>query len=258
MIGRTRAVIEAHGRLSELRSEPPMTLRRVYSEDDELCALCLVGTAAGPLPGDDLLLDLDLRARARAVLTATGATIAQGRAGSAASTVRTVVRVDGGASLQGDPGPLIVCEGSRVDAAVCIELTVGAALLWREVIVLGRAGAPAGAVTLRWDVRLGGRPLLRQFLDLSDPMNTSPSVLGGAKVIASLLMVSPHIDARTVVQSAREVGQQLSEHAVMLTVLAGDAATAKDKINRLLERYARWPGADRRDRPKADLRPRST
>ena len=44
-------MIEPDGRLGHLHCEPPLTLRRIRA-DGTTCALCLVGTAAGPL--DDL------------------------------------------------------------------------------------------------------------------------------------------------------------------------------------------------------------
>lgn len=237
MISRSRAVVAAPARLEVLECQPPLTLRRVHSDDDGTCALCLVGTAAGPLAGDDLTLSLHLRAAARARLTATGAMIAQGRAAGRSSTVHTNVCLDNGAQLTADPGPLIVCAGARVDLGVHIDLAADATVVWRETVVLGRAGAPAGSATIRWDVVVAGTPLLRQTLDLSDGFaQRSPSLLAGATVVASELLVGPQIDARTVVASPRAVAQQLSEHAVLLTVLGDDAATAATQLDALRTR----------------------
>ena len=125
-----------------LSCQAPLTVRRVHSAGSE-CALCLVGTAAGPLSGDDLELCLEVDQGAQATLVATGATIAQGRAGAAAALLRTVVDVGPDATFDADPGALIVCDGARVDAAVSVSLAASATLSWREVLVLGRAGAPA-------------------------------------------------------------------------------------------------------------------
>ncbi len=250
MISHSRAVVAAPARLEVLASKPPLTLRRVHDDDDEVCALCLVGTAAGPLAGDDLTLSLHLRAGARARLAATGAMIAQGRAAGRRSTVRTQVCLDSGAQLTADPGPLIVCAGARVDLGVRIDLAVDATVSWRETVVLGRAGAPAGSATITWDVTVAGAPLLRQALDLSDAYaQRSPSLLAGATVMASELLVGPQIDARTVIASPRAAAQQLSEHAVLLTVLADDAATAATQLDALRAAYrppaAASPGSRR-------------
>lgn len=248
MISHSRVVVAAPAHLEVLACEPPLTLRRVHSDNDGICALCLVGTAAGPLAGDDLALALVLRAGARARLTATGAMIAQGRAAGRRSTVCTRVSLDTGAQLTADPGPLIVCVGARVDVGVRIDLAVDATVSWRETVVLGRAGAPAGSATIRWDVTVAGTPLLRQALDLSDGYaQRSPSLLASATVLASELLVGPQIGARTVVASPRAAAQQLSDHAVLLTVLDDDAARACAQLDQL--RAVVYPSASG---PRAD------
>ena len=66
-----------------------------------------------------------------------------------------------------DPGALVVCAGSRVDVRLELALDAGAAVQWRELVVLGRTGEPPGRATLRWDVTRLGRPVLRQLTDLS-------------------------------------------------------------------------------------------
>ena len=80
MIARTTAVIEAGGVLGELTCAPPLTLRQVHSDVRGRCELRLVGTAAGPLAGDDLSVGLRLRPGAQAHLAATGASLAQAAA----------------------------------------------------------------------------------------------------------------------------------------------------------------------------------
>ena len=89
MIARTTAIVEAGGVLGELACAPPLTLRQVHGADQSgqgRCELRLVGTAAGPLAGDDLSIRLELRAGARATLRAAGASLAQG--GAAALSIR--------------------------------------------------------------------------------------------------------------------------------------------------------------------------
>ena len=87
------------------------------------CELCLVGTAAGPLAGDDLSICLQLRAGAHATLRAAGASLAQGRAGQHRAVVAVRADLAERADLVADPGALIVCQGSRVD--VRLELLLG-------------------------------------------------------------------------------------------------------------------------------------
>ncbi len=213
---------------------PPLTLRRVRSDSPHTCTLCLVGTAAGPLAGDDLELCLHLLPGAHAGLIATGANIAQGRGVQVPARLSMRAQVDAGARLRAEPGALIVCEGSRVDVHLDLALAADASVDWRELVVLGRAGDRPGAATLRWDVTVAGRPLLRQYLDLADPeLRTWPGMLGDARVLASALITGPHVDARTVVASPSAVAQRLNDHSVLVTVLGHDAAEVATELARL-------------------------
>lgn len=238
MIARSRAVIGPGGRLAELACQPPLTLRRITAARPEVCALYLVGSAAGPLAGDDLALTLEVQDSAHASLQATGAAIAQGRPGCGASSLRIQATVGAGARLAADPGPLIVRGGGRVDARVDIRLAPDATVDWRELIVLQRDAGPGRpaepAVTVRWDVTRGGRPLLRQLVDLTDPgWQRWPGLVAGRRVLASALLAGPGLAARTVVAAPTAVAQQLADEAVLVTVLADDAAAARRQRDEL-------------------------
>ena len=223
MIARTTAVIEPGGVLGELSCAPPLTLRQVRGDDPDRCELRLVGSAAGPLAGDDLSLCLRLRAGARATLRATGASLAQGRdLGAAALSIRADLAA--GADLIADPGALIVCQGSRVDVRVELSLAEDAAVEWHELIVLGRTGEPPGQATVRWDVTRAGRPVLRQSVELD------PGLTGGRRVLACALIADPAVAARTVVAGPAAVAQRVDEHTLLLTVIADDAAGAAGQL----------------------------
>ncbi len=237
MIARTTAVIEPGGVLGELACAPPLTLRQVHGQGR--CELRLVGTAAGPLAGDDLSLCLQLRAGARATLRATGASVAQGRGsgvdGGAAVAGSISIRADlaEGADLIADPGALIVCQGSRVDVRLELALGAGAAVEWRELIVLGRTGEPAGRATLRWDVTRLGRPVLRQFVDLA----SGPAGLTARRrVLACALIAGPALAPRTVVAGPLAVAQRVDDHTLLVTVLDDDAARATRQLDDLCAR----------------------
>ena len=227
MKAHTRAVVLSGGRLGEVRCEPPLTLRQVRADRADVCGLCLVGSAAGPLAGDELIAELVVEADARATLSASGASIAQGRSdegrpdkGKNRASTSWRVELGDRARLTADPGPLIVCEGSRVDVEVSVDLQAGSHLEWRELVVLGRStDAAPGVATIRWDVTRGGRPLLRQFVDLGDP-----GTVAGHRVLATTLLTGPDVAARTVVHARTAVAQQVDGHTVLLTVLGGSAA----------------------------------
>jgi urease accessory protein UreH len=256
MIAESLAVAAAGGRLAELACRPPLTVRQVASADPDVCALCLVGTAAGPLAGDDLTLRLDVLPGARATLQATGAAIAQGCPGGAAASLRIRAALAAGSSLRADPGPLIVRAGGRIAARLGIDLGAGAQVEWHELIVLdtsraGASGRPAvsPAATLSWDVTREGAPLLRQLIDLTDPESLrwpgmlagrrvlASVLLAGRRVLASVLLAGPPIRGGTIVASPTAVAQQLAGDAVLITVLADDAAAAQRQAASLCAQF---------------------
>jgi urease accessory protein len=238
VIARAAAVVEPGGVLGELSCAPPLTLRQVHGDSPDRCELRLVGTAAGPLAGDDLAVSLQLRAGARATLRATGASLAQGRDdGGPAASLSIRADLGDGADLVADPGALIVCQGSRVHVRVDLVLGHGAAVDWRELIVLGRTGEPPGRATLRWDVTRLGQPLLRQFVDLSDPVLTAwAGLTAHRRVLACALIAGRAGTARTVVASPTSVAQRVADHALLVTVLGDDAASAARELDILCAR----------------------
>lgn len=227
--------VDAGAVLRVLRTQPPLTVRRLRDADPDLCTLCLVGTAAGPLAGDDLTLQLIVNSGARVRLIAAGATIAQGRGHDpAAGRLRVRAVVGSGAELLANPGPLVVAEGASVEVEVNIELAQDATLTWQEMVVLGRTAEPAGRAVLAWKVWRERDPLLHQDVDLaSDALASWPGMLGGQRVFASTLRVGPEVAARTAVWSPTAVTQRLAERATLTTVLAPDAATAHRTMNQL-------------------------
>jgi urease accessory protein len=238
VIARTAAVVEPGGVLGELACEPPLTLRQVRGGVAERCDLRLVGTAAGPLAADDLALSLRLRAGARATLRAAAASLAQGNGDdTGAGTLSIRADLGDGADLVADPGALIVSQGSRVDVRLELTLGTGVTLEWRELIVLGRTGEPAGAVTLRWDVTCSGRPVLRQFVDLADPAwATWAGLTAGRRVLACALLADPAGTPHTVVAAPTAVAQRLAGNLLLVTVLSDDAAAAAQELDELSAR----------------------
>ncbi|MGO9191095.1 MAG: urease accessory protein UreD [Streptosporangiaceae bacterium] len=234
MIARTTAVIEAGGVLGELACAPPLTLRQVRGAErcgQGRCELRLVGTAAGPLAGDDLSICLTLRAGARATLRAAGASLAQGRDAGVAGTLSIRADLAERADLVADPGALIVCRGSRVDVRLELALGAGARVDWRELIVLGRTGEPPGHATMRWDVTRLGRPVLRQFVDLD-----GTGLTAGRRVLACALISDPARATRTVVASPLAVAQRVNDHTLLVSVLDNDAARATRELGDLCAR----------------------
>lgn len=229
MRARAVAVVEAPSRLVRLDCAPPLTLRRVHTDDPATCALCLVGSAAGPLAGDDLELDVRVCRDARASLQSTGAALALGGGGRRRLTTRASVAAGG--RLHARPAPLVAAAGSCVDVTVEVDFAPDATVGWHEILVLGRSSEPAGALTMRWDVTCAGRPVLRQFVDLADPpLATWAGLVGSARVLATSLVHDPSRRAHTRVYSGTAVVAELGEHTTLTTVLGTDVADVRSTL----------------------------
>jgi len=246
MICRSVAVVGQGGRVRVLASQPPLTLRQVHTDEPATAAVCLVGTAAGPLAGDHLYLRLEVEAGGRAQLGATGAAIAQGRWRSSPAVLETSVSVGDDATLTAAPAALVVCDGSRVESHLDIDLAETASVIWREVLVLGRTGEPAGAAIVHWRVRRAGRPLLRQSLDLASPATRAWSgIRRGQRVLANALISGPGIVSQTIISSPTAVAQTLDHQSSLITVLANSASEATDRLDELCDRVC-WQTWQRR------------
>lgn len=170
-------------RCTTLRSAPPISLR------DTPEGLFLVASGAGPVGGDALRLDLDVRSGASLAVRSAGASMVLPGPSGSASTLRVSARVRG--SLRWEPEPTILVAGCDHRATTTIELAAGATLLWRETVVLGRHEEPSGSLLQRLHVDRAGAPLLRSELPVGPrwPGADGPAGTDGALVVTSVLVV---------------------------------------------------------------------
>jgi urease accessory protein len=178
-------------RLDCIRSCAPIHLRETPD------GVYLVGGAAGPLGGDDLLLEIDVEPGATLVVRSAAASIALPGSRKGPSTVTVNARVGAGATLHWLPEPVIA--GGGCDHRIFNRLTLepGASVVWREELVLGRRDEEPGRVESRIDATAGGRPLLRNLLTVGPGAAgwDGPAVIGKAGAAGSLLVSGPHLPA---------------------------------------------------------------
>ncbi|MGX7681420.1 urease accessory protein UreD [Jatrophihabitans sp. DSM 45814] len=236
MKSRSVAMVDPGGVLRTVSCSPPLTVRQVRVDDPTVCGICLVGSAAGPLAGDDVEFELTVANHGRANVVAAGASIAQGRSGGSPARLRTQVSVGDFAELDATPAPVIVSDGSFVRIELDFQLAATAKVRWRELLVLGRSGERSGAALLSWKVDRGGAPLLRQRIDLSERWRFEwPGMLSGQRVLATALVTGPDVEAQTVILDSTAVAQQVDEHTALLTVLASSATDAEFRLDQLLK-----------------------
>jgi urease accessory protein len=202
-------------RCTTLRSAPPISLR------DTPDGLYLVASGAGPVGGDDLHLDVHVRPDASLVVRSAAASMALPGPTGEPSSLRVRAWVHG--SLRWEPEPTILVAGCDHRAATTIDLALGATLVWREVVVLGRHNEPTGSLLQRLRVDRAGAPLLRTELPVGPrwPGADGPAGTDGALVVTSLLVVG--LDEPALPEGAVGAVLRLADDAWLVTSLTGRA-----------------------------------
>jgi urease accessory protein len=195
-------------RCTTLRSDPPLGLRTTGGGDDGEASVHLVGTAAGPLGGDELCLTVTVGAGARLAVRSVAASVvlpgldgwsptrspveADHGTNGATSYVEMVGDVAAGGSLRWLTEPTILVAGCDHRTATRITLDAGASLVWREVVVLGRHSEPSGSLLQRLRVDVDGRPLVSNDLAVGPawPGSQGPAGVGpDARAVATIVVV---------------------------------------------------------------------
>jgi urease accessory protein len=200
---RARIVAEADGtggsRLTVLHGEPPLLPRRTGDRTGP-AEVHLVGGAAGPLRGDDLLIEVEVGPGARLCVRTVAATIVLGGPPGRRSQTTVRATVAAGGELVWLPEPVVATAGCDHLSRSTVELAAGARLTWREELICGRTGEEPGDLRLVTAVRLDGRPLSTQELTVGPraPGWAGPAVLGGHRAAGTVLIVDPAwADGRT-------------------------------------------------------------
>lgn len=218
----TRCDADGRTRLSRLRSDGPLALRESGG------AIYLVGAAAGPLGGDEFVLDIDVGPGSVLTLRQSAATLVlPGRDGAQS---RSVVRatVGAGATLVYSPEPMIAAAGCAHRAESTLSIADGGAVVWREQLALGRHAETSGRITARLDASYAGRPILRNELRIGESdVDASSAVLDGAAAVGSTLVAGSEV---TVDKDLADDGPEgtvaifrLAGPGVLVTATATDA-----------------------------------
>jgi urease accessory protein len=205
-------------RCTTLRSAPPISLRTTPD------ALYLVGSAAGPIGGDDVRLDVDLAAGADLDIRTVAAGLTYPSAHRHRSRFDVRATVAAGATLRWLPEPTVLVAGCDHRTTATIRLAEGATLVWRDEVVLGRHDEPSGSLLQRLRIDVGGRPLLRTDLALGPawPGADGPAGAGAARAAGTLVMVGAAAAGAAVpgpVDGVRAGRCELDGDAVLLTAV---------------------------------------
>lgn len=153
-------------------------------------AYYLVATAAAPLGRDEVRIEIEVGAGARATVRAIGATVAYA---SSAARLSSRAVLEDGAVLDWHPGTLIATARCALEVATELEVAETASLSLHEELVLGRHDEAPGRLRHRVSADRGGLPVLRHELVVGPGATgwDGPAVLGDSRALAMALEVSP-------------------------------------------------------------------
>lgn len=224
----------AGGRFPRLRSQAPLVLRPTRE------AVYLVSAAGGPVGGDMLDLQIEVRSGAALRLRTVAASVALPGKQGAESVLAIRATVAYGGVLEYLPEPMVVAEGARHTTDIRVDLAAGAALVLRDEVILGRHGEQGGACRTLLRCDYDGRPLLRHdvAVDGTDEVSLGPAVLAGHRTYGTVLRAGDYPGGQAAPEDAPVTWARpdvavmpLAGPGVLVAALAADSLA----LRRLLE-----------------------
>jgi urease accessory protein len=208
----------------DIRSEPPFAIRRSGTR------ILLVSSAAAPVGGDDLALEIDVEPGAHADLGTVAATMVWTSPTRALSVMTTTIRAGAGASVLWRPHPMVSVAGSDHLAGTTVHLAADARAVIVEEVALGRHGEPGGDLELRLRVERDGRPLMHHVERFGPGVAGAGSVVsvGSARHVVQAVLVGVDAGApRSVVEPDRAAAWlPVADDAVVILATSRDRPSA--------------------------------
>jgi urease accessory protein len=210
--------------LVDARSQPPLAVR------DTADRILLVGSAASPVGGDALEIEVVVGAGATAVIGSVAATSIFPGPHAERSRLDTNVAVAGGGRLLWWPEPLLSIAGSNHRSTTRVGLVAGARCTIVEEVSLGRSGQPSGTLELDLRVERAGVPIVHhveRFGPDEPGTGSSVGVADARHVISGVVVgVDPGMARTRIDLHARGAWLPVAADAAMVLVTASDRPSA--------------------------------
>lgn len=176
--------------LTDLRSEAPMALRET-GQAGAMPRVSMLGSAAGPVGGDELTMSVRVGAGASLCLEAIAATMVFPAMSGVVSKQLLDIEIEAGGYLRWAGQPLLVIEGGNHEQAIYIRLGEGAQLDFLDEVAMGRTGEHPGRLDAHLRVEREGVPLVdqRQVYDPTSPAWMTTAGVGAFRHVRHRLVV---------------------------------------------------------------------
>jgi urease accessory protein len=251
MRARSRVAAASDGiggtRLTALRSESPLLLRRTGAPGNGSLTVHLVGGGAGPLRGDDLCLEIEVGTGASLEIRSVAAQLAlPGRAHLPQSRLEIHATVEAGGSLRWLPEPLIAAAGCDHLTVTRVEVADGGSLLWRDDLVCGRHDETSGNVRTDTTIRYAGSTLYRHELSVGPtaPGWSGAAVLGGGRAIGTVVAVPASLLPAAISGPGDFAVMPLAGPGALATAVAEDIRPVRAVLDPLCDEPAERKGGE--------------
>jgi urease accessory protein len=230
--------------LADLRQDGCLKARFPNGADPDWADAVMLNVGGGVAAGDRLDISATLDEGARLTLAAQAAErFYRALPGAAPSTVRTVLTIAAGASLEWLPQETIIFDRAAVDRRLDVTLAADARFLGVESLVFGRQamGEQVRTARLRDLIRLrrAGKLVLHDAIRLEGEVTTllaRRATANGARAVATLVLADPNAEALCAPLRAAlaglpvEAGVSAWDGLLLSRIVAADGACLRSAV----------------------------
>ena len=202
----------------------------------------LANTSGGIAGGDTSHIDILVAQNAQALVTGQAAEKIY-RSIDMPASIRTVIKIEDGSTLEYLPQESILFDGAKLNRAVNISLGARSCLLLSEMFVLGRWAMnedfTRGIFLDRWSIDVAGQPIWREGLRIEGGLSSLSSSLGFANARALATIFYAGANAAEVLGLARDVigpmgGATIVKGMLVVRMLGNEAGMLKQQLSEII------------------------
>ena len=202
----------------------------------------LANTSGGIAGGDTSHIDILVAQNSQALVTGQAAEKIY-RSIDMPASIRTVIKIEDGSTLEYLPQESILFDGAKLNRAVNISLGARSCLLLSEMFVLGRWAMNEdfirGIFLDRWSIDVAGQPIWREGLRIEGGLFSLSSSLGFANARALATIFYAGANAAEVLGLARDVigpmgGATIVRGMLVVRMLGNEAGMLKQQLSEII------------------------